>query len=321
MMGRDGTVPAPGFQMLLYPTVDLLGRWPAHQRFTEGLILTAATMDWFIDHYVRDRDGPRRLARPPDPPRQPRRRLPRLCHDRGARPAGDEGIAYAQAAGAGGRARRTTSTWRTRCTPSWAWGSSARPADLALRQAALALAHAFKGLGMVARILDGKSALVTGGASGIGRATALAFAREGAWVAVADLTLEARAEDRRRDRGAGRQGRRHRLRRHRRRGGGGDGGGDGGRLRRARLRLQQCRHRALPGECARGRRSPMSRPRPGCGVIDVNLTGVWRCLRHEVAQMRQQGRAGPSSTPPPSRAGRAADLVAPMSRRSTAWSG
>jgi NAD(P)-dependent dehydrogenase (short-subunit alcohol dehydrogenase family) len=37
-------------------------------------------------------------------------------------------------------------------------------------------------------LLEGKTALVTGGASGIGRATALAMAREGARVAVADRT-------------------------------------------------------------------------------------------------------------------------------------
>lgn len=42
-------------------------------------------------------------------------------------------------------------------------------------------------------MLDGKVALVTGGASGIGRATAVAMAREGARVAVADRTEESAA--------------------------------------------------------------------------------------------------------------------------------
>jgi NAD(P)-dependent dehydrogenase (short-subunit alcohol dehydrogenase family) len=43
-------------------------------------------------------------------------------------------------------------------------------------------------------LLDGKSVLITGGGGGIGRATALAFAREGARVAVADAALAAAQE-------------------------------------------------------------------------------------------------------------------------------
>ncbi|HSU05879.1 MAG TPA: glucose 1-dehydrogenase [Acetobacteraceae bacterium] len=43
----------------------------------------------------------------------------------------------------------------------------------------------------MAGMLDGKSALITGGGGGIGRATALAFAREGARIAVADLNGDA----------------------------------------------------------------------------------------------------------------------------------
>ena len=46
----------------------------------------------------------------------------------------------------------------------------------------------------MAGMLDEKAALVTGGGGGIGRATALAFAREGARVAVADFAADTAAE-------------------------------------------------------------------------------------------------------------------------------
>ena len=46
----------------------------------------------------------------------------------------------------------------------------------------------------MAGLLDGKSALITGGGGGIGRATALIFAREGARLAVADASADAARE-------------------------------------------------------------------------------------------------------------------------------
>jgi NAD(P)-dependent dehydrogenase (short-subunit alcohol dehydrogenase family) len=55
------------------------------------------------------------------------------------------------------------------------------------------LAHLTLGEDIMSGLLEGKSALVTGGGGGIGRATALAMAREGARVAVADYMGDAAA--------------------------------------------------------------------------------------------------------------------------------
>ena len=141
------------------------------------------------------------------------------------------------------------------------------------------------------RNLEGKSALVTGGASGIGRATALAFAREGARVAVADILEEA--------------------------------------AQRTVTEIEAMGGQALAIACdvtdddavkamiaatvdaygsldcafnnagiapyqvnAGGQKIADVAPEAWRRLIDVNLTGVWLCLRHEVAQMRAQGSGG-----------------------------
>ncbi len=141
------------------------------------------------------------------------------------------------------------------------------------------------------RDLEGKSALVTGGASGIGRATALAFAREGARVAVADIMQDA--------------------------------------AQRTVNEIEAMGGQALAIACdvtdddavkamiaatvdafgsldcafnnagiapyqvnAGGQKIADVAPEAWRRLIDVNLTSVWLCLRHEVAQMRAQGSGG-----------------------------
>ena len=75
----------------------------------------------------------------------------------------------------------------------------------------------------MAGLLEGKSALITGGGGGIGRATALIFAREGARLAVADAVPRRRAETVAQVNKARRAGDRSVGRRH----GHGRGAGDG----------------------------------------------------------------------------------------------
>ncbi len=96
LLGRDGAIPAPGFQLLLYPAVDMAGVRPAHQRFTEGYVLTNQTMRWFIDHYIQD------AAHALDWRASPLRALtlagvaPAFVMTCGHDPLVDEGIAYAR---------------------------------------------------------------------------------------------------------------------------------------------------------------------------------------------------------------------------------
>ncbi|MCA3421243.1 MAG: SDR family NAD(P)-dependent oxidoreductase, partial [Roseomonas sp.] len=141
------------------------------------------------------------------------------------------------------------------------------------------------------RDLEGKSALVTGGASGIGRATALAFAREGARVAVADILEEAAQNTVSEIKAMGGQAIAIAC----------DVTDDD-----AVKAMIAATVDAFGGlDCAfnnagiapyqvnaQGQKIADVAPEAWRRLIDVNLTGVWLCLRHEVAQMRAQASGG-----------------------------
>jgi len=133
--------------------------------------------------------------------------------------------------------------------------------------------------------LDGKVALVTGGASGIGRATALTFAREGAKLVVADMNVD------------GGQQTVHMITEN------------GGEATFVQVNVSNatevqamiskavetygrldCAHNNA-GISSGGQRAftadyPEERWHQ---VIAINLTGVWLCMKYEIPQMLQQG--------------------------------
>jgi NAD(P)-dependent dehydrogenase (short-subunit alcohol dehydrogenase family) len=141
---------------------------------------------------------------------------------------------------------------------------------------------------MMAGILEGKSALVTGGASGIGRATALAMVREGARVAVADQTEARAAETVAMINAAGGQAIAI----------GADVADE------AQIQVMVARSVAAFGrlDCAfnnagiaprnvgpAGQRTHEMSRQSFDAMLAVNLTGVFLCLKHEIVQMLAQG--------------------------------
>lgn len=143
----------------------------------------------------------------------------------------------------------------------------------------------------MAGLLAGRSALVTGGASGIGRATALAMAREGALVAVADRTEESAAATVALINAGG--GQALAL--------GGDVASE------ADVAAMVSRTVAAFGrlDCAFnnagisprnvgpvGQRTHEMSRESFDGMLAVNLTGVFMCMKHEIAQMLAQSPKG-----------------------------
>jgi NAD(P)-dependent dehydrogenase (short-subunit alcohol dehydrogenase family) len=140
----------------------------------------------------------------------------------------------------------------------------------------------------MAGLLDSKTALVTGGASGIGRATALAMSREGARVAVADRTEASAAETVALINAAGGQAIAI--------------GGDV--ATEADVVAMVARTVAAYGrlDCAfnnagisprhvgpTGQRTHEMSRESFDNMLAVNLTGVFLCMKHEIAQMLTQG--------------------------------
>lgn len=53
---RGGEGPAPAFQLLLYPWLDLSSKHPSYRLFNEGFYLTESDLDWYMRHYTSE-DG------------------------------------------------------------------------------------------------------------------------------------------------------------------------------------------------------------------------------------------------------------------------
>jgi acetyl esterase len=145
LMGRDGTVPAPGFQLLLYPVTDLAAEARSYDRCIEGYPLTATTMRWFIDHYAPDaasrtdwRASPLRAASLAGT-------APAFVMTCGYDPLSDEGAAYARRLDGEG-VPVTQLHVATQMHAYLTMGRLIPTSDLTLRQAAAAL-RAHWGLG------------------------------------------------------------------------------------------------------------------------------------------------------------------------------
>jgi len=140
-------------------------------------------------------------------------------------------------------------------------------------------------------LLEGKSALVTGGGGGIGRATALAMAREGARVAVADFAADTAAETVALVNAAG--GQAITLT------------GDVTRASDVKAMLDDTIVAYGRLDCAfnnagiapyqvdaSGKKTADWEEGSFDRMIAVNLKGVWLCLRAEIRQMLAQGATG-----------------------------
>lgn len=140
-------------------------------------------------------------------------------------------------------------------------------------------------------LLTGKTALITGGGSGIGRAACLVFAREGARIVVADLSSDAAAQTAALVKEAG--GEAVTV--------AGDVSCEADVVRMMATVTQSfgrldCafNNAGITGDpIAQGGRKLADWDREGFEkIIAINLTGVWSCLKHEIRLILAQGGGG-----------------------------
>lgn len=135
----------------------------------------------------------------------------------------------------------------------------------------------------MARLVEGKIALVTGGGSGIGRATALVFAREGAKVVVADIVVPGGEETVQLIKQAGGEALFVKA--------------DVAQAAEVEALVRKavdtygrldCAHNNAGIEGATGRTADYTEEEWD-RVIAINLKGVWLCMKYEIPQMLKQG--------------------------------
>jgi len=133
------------------------------------------------------------------------------------------------------------------------------------------------------KLLDGKVALVTGGSSGIGRASALAFAREGAKVVVADVLVDGSGETLQMVKDRGGQAVFFKA--------------DVSKLDQVEEMVNETVETYGRLDCAfnnagiGGGRAATAKctEEEWDRVININLKGVWLCMKYEIQQMLKQG--------------------------------